>query len=252
MNEENEAPVPEQPASELPKLEEQKAAESPASFKGALEELPPEVKADINEYLKLHNPSIAQKYIKEKYSVQFPKLRKLARRTVYLYAKRHDIKGLKETVMATQVTNTPPELLQVIEDFSNTSISIDDKRAALTSLFNDCAATSKRLESTQINFVDPHIQMCILQNRKQMCTILEKLAVLNDQLSKDADKDWLGEAEYIVQVCTSAVVNSYKITHQDQALFAQFMTDYLSRLTDLMKSYRATKETLKKDPVKIS
>ncbi len=252
MGEENEASIPENLQKELPKVDELKPKDSRASFRGALEELPDEVKKDIDEYIRLYNGTRAQKYIQQKYGDQFPKLKNIAKKTVYYYAKKHGIKALKDTVIETQVTNTPPELLKVIENFSDTAISVDDKRAALISLFKDCEATSKRLESTQINYVDPHIQMCILQNRKQMCTILEKLAVLNDQLSKDADKDWLGEAEYVIKVCTSAVVNSYKITHTDQSLFSKFMTDYLNRLTDLMKSYRSTKETIKTNPVKIS
>lgn len=247
MNDENQQPIPEEPKLEAPKIDEPKI-----SKRGALEKLPADVKADIDNYLNMYNPSVTQKYIQQKYGDKFPALKNITKKTVYLYAKKHSLKALKQVVMETQVTNTPPELLQVIENFTDTNISLDDKKAALTSLFNDCAATSKRLESTQANYIDPHIQMCILQNRKQMCTILEKLAVLNDQLSKDSDKNWLEEAEYIIQVCTSAVVNSYKITHQDQSLFSKFMTDYLSRLTDLMKSYRSTKETLKKDPIKIS
>lgn len=247
MNEENEASIPDNLQKELPAVDEPKT-----NRRGILEKLPNDVKSEIDQYLGTHNPSITQQWIQKKYGDQFPALKTVTKKTVYLYAKKRNIKALKDVVLDTQVTNTPPELLRVIENFSDVNISIDDKKAALTSLFNDCAATSKRLESTQTNFVDPHIQMCILQNRKQMCTILEKLAVLNDQLSKDSDKNWLEEAEYIIQVCTSAVVNSYKITHQDQSLFSKFMTDYLDRLTNLMKSYRSTKETLKKEPIKIS
>jgi hypothetical protein len=247
MNEENEASIPENLQKELPKVDEPKI-----NKRGVLEKLPNDIKNDIDEYLRLHNPSVTQIYIQQKYGDQFPALKTVTKKTVYLYAKKHSLKAMKDVVIETQVTNTPPELLKVIENFADLNISVDDKKAALTSLFNDCAATSKRLESTQTNFVDPHIQMVILQNRKQMCTILEKLAILSDQLSKDSDKNWLEEAEYIIQVCTSAVVNSYKVTHTDQVLFSKFMTDYLSRLTDLMKSYRSTKETLKKEPIKIS
>jgi hypothetical protein len=247
MNDENnEASIPANLQKEI-HLDEPKV-----NRRGVLDKLPEEVRKDMEDYMRQHNPSLAQKYMQEKYGEQLPIIKGITKKTFYLYAKKRNIKVSKEVILETQVTNTPPELLTVIDAITSPNIPLDDKKAALTSLFNDCAATSKRLESTQTNFLDPHIQMCILQNRKQMCTIIEKLSVLNDQLSKDSDKNWLAEAEYVIQVCTSAVVNSYKITHADQTLFSKFMTDYLTRLTDLMKAYRATKESLKKDPVKIS
>ena len=235
---------PEQP--EVPK-EPLTTNQKKVHHRGVLEKLPPEVRQELDDYIRAKNPSAARTYIINKYGVQLPILVGITKVTFYKYAKKHNLRGVDTTL----VTTTPPELLKVIENFSNPAVNIDDKKAALTALYNDCAATSKKLESTQTNFLDPQIQMVILQNRKQMCTIIEKLAVLTDQLSKDSDKNWLSEAEYIIQVCTSAVVNSYKITHTDHTLFSTFMTDYLGRLSDLMKAYTQTKETLKKEPPKI-
>lgn len=244
----DEIPTPEQPIPEQQSVVELTTAEKKVKHRGQLEKLPPAVRQELDEYIRVKNPSAARKYIIEKYGKQLPILNGITKVTFYEYARRHNLKGI-DTELQVQITNTPPELLSVIKNFSDTTVSLDDKKAALTALYNDCAATSLRLNKT--DFIDPQIQMVILQNRKQMCTIIEKLSVLRDQLSKDSEKSWLDEAQYIIQVCTSAVVNSYKITHSDQTLYSKFMTDYLSRLTDLMKAYKQTKETLKKDPIKI-
>lgn len=241
--------------------EEQKPVEEPKKeltvqekkqqHRGALEKLPIEIRRELDEQIKLTNPSTAKKFMVNKYGKDYPILASVTTPSWYEYAKRHNIKGINKE-LKTEIVGTTPELLNAIDKLSDQNASITDKKAALTKLYHDCEETSKRLEATQVNFMDPQIQAVILANRKQMCTIVEKLAVINDQLSKDSDKNWLEEAEMLIQVCTSAVVNSYKITHQDQALFSKFMTDYRTRLVDLMKSYRATKETLKKEPIKIA
>ncbi|MGH7974905.1 MAG: hypothetical protein ACREBR_05220 [bacterium] len=241
----DEVTQPEEPQKELT------VAEKKIKHRGVLDKLPLTIRQELNEYIRAKNPSQARERMIEKYSKEYPLLAGVTKVSYYKYAKRHDLKGVG-TELRAEIASTPPELLTVIEKIADSTVPLNDKKAALTSLYNDCAATSKKLESTQTNFLDPQIQAVILANRKQMCTIIEKLSTLNDQLSKDSDKDWLSEAEYIVQICTSGVVNSYKITHSDQTLFAKFMTDYRDRMTELMKAYRATKETLKKEPVKLS
>jgi hypothetical protein len=219
--------------------------------RGFLERLPKEVRDDMDTHMRAKNPSATRKYMIEKYSVQFPQIAGLTKVAFYNYEKKFKIKEIDQALQA-QVMNTPPELLNVIEKMTDQNVSLTDKKAALVSLYNDCAATSRRLEIAQQNFLDPQMQMVILQNRKQMVTIIEKIAVLKTQLDQDSDKNWRGEVEYIIQVCLSAVVNSYKVVHLDQALYSKFMADLLARLTDLMKTYRSTKEEIKKDPIKIN
>lgn len=240
MNEEQQEPKPEevQPSAKV-------------SNRGFLERLSKEIRDDMDNYMRAKNPSATMKYMVEKYGDKFPQLAKLTKVAFYNYERKFKIKNI-DLALQTQVMNTPPALLDVIEKMTDNTVSLDDKKAALISLYNDCAATSKRLELAQQNFVDPQMQMVILQNRKQMVTIIEKIAVLKTQLDQDSDKNWRGEVEYIIQVCVSAVVNSYKVTHQDQALYSKFMADLLARLTELMKSYRITKEAVKQAPVKIS
>jgi hypothetical protein len=240
----------EQQPTEEPK-KELTVNEKKVQHRGVLEKLPDAIRKELDDLIRYKNPSAARKIIIDKYGKVQPLLAGVTKVTFYEYAKRHNIKGV-DSELKGEIVSTSPQLLDAIDKIADANVSLDDKKAALTALYHDCAATSRRLEATQINYLDPQIQMVILQNRKQMCTIVEKLSVLNDQLSKDSDKNWLEEAEYIVQVCTSAVVNSYKITHKDQSNFANFMTDYRTRLVDLMKSYRATKETLKKEPIKIA
>lgn len=241
MNDETQ-PTPEQP--------EEKTIDR-VSNRGFLEKLPKEIRDDMDTYMRAKNPSATMKYMIEKYGDKYPQFAKLTKRAFYNYERKFKIKNI-DLALQTQVMNTPPALLDVIEKMADETISLDDKKAALISLYNDCAATSKRLELAQQNFVDPQMQMVILQNRKQMVTIIEKIAVLKSQLDQDSDKNWRGEVEYIIQVCVSAVVNSYKVTHQDQSLYSKFMADLQARLTELMKSYKTTKEALKQAPVKIN
>lgn len=245
MTDEQQPPQPEEPKTEPTIAEKRK------NHRGALEKLPIEVRRELDEQIKITNPSTAKKYMVNKFGKEYPILAAVGTPSWYEYAKRHGIKGINKELKA-EIVSTTPELLNAIDKITDQNVSITDKKAALTRLYHDCDQTSKRLEATQINFMDPQIQAVILANRKQMCIIVEKLAVINDQLSKDSDKNWLEEAEMLIQVCTSAVVNSYKITHKDQTLFSKFMSDYRSRLVDSMKSYRATKETLKKEPIKIA
>jgi len=240
-DEQQEPPKPEQPA----------PVNKSTANRGFLERLPKEVREDMDNHMRAKNPSATRKYMIDKYSTQYPEIAGLTKVAFYNYEKKFKIKSIDAALQA-QVMNTSPELLNVIENFTDDSISLTDKKAALISLYNDCAATSKRLELLQNNFVDPQIQTVILNNRKQMVTIIENIAVLKNQLDQDSDKNWRGEVEYIIQVCLSAVVNSYKVVHQDQTLYSKFMADLLARLTELMKTYRTTKEDVQKAPIKIN
>ncbi len=240
-----------QPTPEQPTTPEAKPAIDRTSNRGFLEHLPKEIREDMDMHMRAKNPSATMKYMIEKYGDKYPQLAKLTKKAFYNYEKKFKIKNIDLALQA-QVTNTPPELLNVIENMTDENISLADKKAALVSLYNDCAATSKRLELLQNNYVDPQIQMVILQNRKQMVTIIEKIAVLKTQLDNDSDKNLRSEFESVIQVCIAAVVNSYKVTHQDQSLYSKFMADLLARLTELMKSYKTTKEAVKQAPVKIS
>lgn len=244
MNDEQ-TPTPEQPA------EEQKPAVDKSTNRGFLERLPKEVQEDMVVHMRAKNPSATMKYMIAKYSEQYPQIAGLTKVAFYNYAKKFKVKEIDQALQA-QVVNTSPELLNVIENIADPNISLVDKKAALISLYNDCAATSKRLELSQINYLDPQIQAVLLQNRKQMVTIIEKIAVLKTQLDQDSDKNWRNEVEYIIQVCLSAVVNSYKVVHGDQGNYSKFMADLLARLTELMKSYRATKEDVQKNPIKVN
>lgn len=221
------------------------------SNRGYLESLPKEVRDDMDTYMRAKNPSATWQYMIDKYGEKFPQMTKLTKKAFYNYEKKFKIKNI-DLALQTQVTNTPPELLSVIENFTDPAISLDDKKAALISLYNDCAATSKRLELSQNNFVDAQIQAVILQNRKQMVTIIEKIAVLKNQLDQDSDKNWKGEIESIIQVCLAAVVNSYKVVHADQSNYSKFMADLLARLTESTRSYRVSKEAVKQAPIKIN
>jgi hypothetical protein len=244
MNEENTEPLPEQPAAEPAKVDR-------STNRGFLERLPKEVREDMDTHMRAKNPSATRKYMIEKYTKDFPQLAALTKVAFYNYEKKFKIKEI-DLALKTQVMNTPPELLAVIENFTDANVSLVDKKAALVSLFKDCSDTSKRLELSQQNFLDPQMQMVILQNRKQMVTIIEKIAVLKNQLDQDSSRNLTEAFEEVIQVCLAAVVNSYKVVHQDQSLYSQFMADLLARLKESTKTYRTTKEAVKQAPIKIN
>ena len=218
--------------------------------RGALENLPQELKDEMEEVMRSKNPGKAWEYMREKYGPQNLPVTTVTKAAFYEYSKKHNIKLKKELALQNKIATTSPELLKVIDNITDTNISLGDKRAALTALYKDCEATSKMLQERQTNFLDPQIEALILANRKQMCTIIEKVAVLNDQLTKESDKDWLEEAEILVQVILAAVVTSYKMEHPDQSLYLPFMSRVTDNFTNLMKSYKATKENLIKEKTK--
>jgi hypothetical protein len=140
-----------------------------------------------------------------------------------------------------------PEIKDVINRITDPDISLADKRNALTALFDSCEARSKLLQDRQTNFIDPALEALILANTKEQHNILKTVTVLNDQLTKESDKDWISEASTLVQVILSSVYNSYKLTHQDQSNFSMFSSTLGENLTQVLKSYKAAKEQLKKE-----
>lgn len=241
MDEQNEQqPISEPAAEVVPEKPKKKGR------KGSLENLPADVKADMENFMRSKTINATPKYMREKYGEKFPALVDVTTGSYYLYYKRHNVEIIQEIALQKASIATPPELLTLIEKTTDESASLTDKRAAFIALYNDCAATSKMLDQKQTNFVDPQIQQVILNNRKQMCVIIEKLSVLNDQLTKESDIDWLNEAEILMQIFYGAVVNCYKLTHEDQSKFSSFMSTLTDHLTTLFTSYKATKEKFKK------
>src|SRR6185437_5590439 len=130
-DEQQEPPKPEQPA----------PVNKSTANRGFLERLPKEVREDMDNHMRAKNPSATRKYMIDKYSAQYPEIAGLTKVAFYNYEKKFKIKSIDAALQA-QVMNTSPELLNVIENFTDDSISLTDKKAALISLYNDCAATS--------------------------------------------------------------------------------------------------------------
>jgi hypothetical protein len=215
--------------------------------RGILEDLPKEVKEDMEAYIRSKNPHAAIKYMRNKYGERFPELHGISKTAIGAYAKRHNVVLGKEIALQKDSAVIPPETLDVINKITDPSVSLQDKRAALTALYNACETRNRMLMERQINFIDPQLEALILANRKEQRVIIEKIAVLNDQLTKEADKDFIGEMSNLVQVLISSVITSYKLTHQDQVNYSMFMSTLTENFTTLLKSYTATKENLKKE-----
>ena len=214
---------------------------------GILRSLPLEVQEDMEQYMRAKNSNATALYMKNKYGEQFPALKGLSTASFYQYFKKYNVTNKKELKLQSESVTPPPELLQVIEKITDPDISLSDKRAALTALFNACEARSKMLQERQTNFIDPALEALILANRKEQRIIIEKVAVLNDQLTKESSQDWIGEASSLVQVILSAVYNSYRLVHTDQSNFSMFSSTLGENLTSILKNYKSAKEQLKKE-----
>jgi transcription initiation factor TFIIIB Brf1 subunit/transcription initiation factor TFIIB len=124
---------------------------------------------------------------------------------------------------------------------------LTDKKAALTALFNASEARLKLMLARQTNFMDPYLEKLILDNRKEQHAILKTISTLSDQLSKDSEKDWLGEATSLVQVVLAAVYNAYRLCHTDQSHFSEFAGKVDVSITDYLKAYPTARENLNKN-----
>jgi hypothetical protein len=252
MSEENQ-PIPEPQPTEPIEVSTTPVSESPKlpnptgdskGRRGTLESLPKEVKADMEAFMKKKNPNAAAKYMSEKYGEQFPTLKKISKVSFRSYAQRHELIPAKELMLPPPL---PIETLNVINSITDESISLEDKRAALTALYNASEAQNKLLWKSQANFTDPQIQAIIVANRKEQHALLKTLTTLNDQLTKDADKDWLSEAVSLTQVILAAVYNAYRLTHSDQSHFSEFAGKVDVSITASLKAYPTSIENLKKD-----
>jgi len=254
MSEENipQQPIPQQPIQEVVIVPPVPVVKSKPSgdWKGrrrGLEDLPIDVKKDMEDIMRKNNPHIAKKYMIEKYGKQYPIFEVLSKMAFYKYWKRHKVEMAKELELQKQAAEVAPEIKDVIERITDPDISLSDKRAALNALFVACDARNKLLLERQTNFLDPHLEKLILENRKEQHAILKTISNLSDQLSKDSEKDWLSEAQTLVQVILSSVYNSYKLTHTDQSNFSMFSSTLGENLTAILKNYKSAKEQLKKE-----
>src|SRR6267142_2196267 len=95
-----------------PQLEPEKLTvqEKKIKHRGYLEKLPPLIRKELDDYMRLKNPSAARKYIIGKYAKEHPMLAGITKTSFYAYAKKHDIKGVGDALQ-TEIMSTPPELL---------------------------------------------------------------------------------------------------------------------------------------------
>ena len=244
MSEENQ-PIPEsQPQEATPEISI-KPKKHNLPGKGLLRSLPVEVREDMEKFMREKNSNAAVKYMVDKYGEQFPMLKELSPASFYQYYKQHNVKNSKALAMQLESVAPPREMLNVIDKITDESVKLQDKRAALVSLFNACQARIEILIARQTNFVDPAIEALIATNVKEQHALIKTISTLQDQLSKDADKDWLAESVQLVQVILASVYNSYRLTHPDQSNFSMFSSTLAENLQAVLKNYKSEKEKLK-------
>lgn len=217
-------------------------------LKGTLEKLAPDVKADMEEYMRKVNPHAAKKYMVEKYGKDYPNLIELSTVSFNQYFKRHKVKMAQELELQKQSAAVTPEIMGVIDAITDPDVSITDKKTALTALYNACEARNKLLLNRQTSFIDPYLEKLILDNRKEQHSLLKTVTSLGEQLSKESDKDFLSELENFTQVLLSSVVNTYRlIHHQDLTKFSEFSSALSENLSNNLKTYKQAKENIKSE-----
>lgn len=232
----------------FPEPVKKKGSSGPKGLRGALTDLPQEIKDDMeNQMREFFTPLRIKRYMTNKYGIEYPKLKEVGSQAYGNYYKKFNVKASKELSLQKQAAAITPEIKDVIDKITDYSISIEDKRKALTALFDSCEARSKLLQERQTTFVDPNMEALILANRKEQHAILKTVATLSDQLSKDADKDWLEECSTLVQVILSSVVNTYRLTHENLSNFSIFNSTLSQNLEAILKNYVQAKERIKLD-----
>jgi hypothetical protein len=251
MSEENQQqPAPENQPQEVIPETSVKPKKHNLPGKGLLRSLPVEVREDMEKFMREKNSNAAVKYMVDKYGEQFPMLKELSPASFYQYYKQHNVKNSKALAMQLESVAPPREMLNVIDKITDESVRLQDKRAALIALFNACQTRIEILIARQTNFVDPAIEGLIAINVKEQHSLIKTIATLQDQLSKDADKDWLAEARSLVQVILAAVYNAYRLTHSDQSHFSEFAGKVDVSITESLKTYPTSIENLNKNTKK--
>lgn len=231
-------------------MSEQFSSDTPTDklrLRGTLEMLPHEVKSDMEEQMRQIGVAAAFKYTVEKYGTKYPNVAKLNKQSFYRYYTRHRIDIAKELELQKKSAPPPPEILGVIEAITSPVISLEDKKQALIALYDSCKARSELLERRNDSYIDPQLEALILANRKEQRTIIEKVTILSDHLSKESDKDFIQEMMTLVQVILSTVYNSYKIVNGNNN-FSLFSSTVEEALKVTMQSYRTEKEKLLQQP----
>lgn len=245
MNDEIQQPTP------APEPQPQLALPAPApeestdSSKALLDKLPPNIQTDIQEYYKQHNGISTRKYIQETYGDQYPQLKKIAKTTVYAYAKKHNLKTFKETILETEITNTSTEFENLARVSANPNATNQDIQSRIEDLIAYYNRVTAKLEAAQTNFNDPQLWANIGRFQADKLNALKELGKIREKVVQNQQKDINEEADIIFGLCSVAADNAYKMTSN----YADFMNAYLVRVQDCFNNYRLVKEVLKENPV---
>lgn len=250
MNDEIQQPAPEpQPAlpvsGEVPDIRKR-------GMKGSLENLPPEIKKDIDDYFQSHNGPATQKYIKEKYVAQYPHLTTLTLRTVYVYAKKNKLKTLREAIVGTGLLDLTTQMAPIIETSLDPNANLDDKRAAIIKVYKDLSDTFDKLKAAQKNFIDPQACAVLSKLGTDLLKIVETAKKYDAEVATVKQKDINEETDPIIGLCAVAMQNAFKLTQPDQSHYSEFMAVFKERIKECFNNYRQVKGVLRENPFNIN
>jgi hypothetical protein len=260
MSDEIQQPAPEPqpqpalpvPGAEQPALAAEVVIHSGKGAKGSIDKLPLEIKNDINVYYESHNGPATQKYIKEKYAEQYPHLKTLTVRTVYLYAEKNKLKNLRDAIEETGMLDLAQQVSPMIDMALDPNANLVDKRAAIIKVYNDLKDTFDKLKSSQKNFIDPQACAVLSKLGTDILKMVDAAKQYDDETQTVKQRDIHDEADDIINLCTIALEGAYRMTHKDQALWANFLATYITGLKECFNNYRHVKEIIKANPLKIS
>lgn len=242
--EDNTQPVPpEKPEIKDAEIVEPVAKKAQRRRSSVISKLPDSIRMELEKILLENSAKAAKDWMMKNHIAEFPEVANLSVTSYHLYRSTNKKRMEEENALTTQLATPDPQVQGVINAITDPAISLDDKRKALTALFNSCEARKQLLATKQTGFLDPMIEGLILANTKEMRVIIEKVALLNEQLSKDSERDFLGELEQFYKVIIAAVSNSYRLINGNSK-YQEFLNLLDENLQTTLKNYRVSRDAI--------
>lgn len=137
------------------------------------------------------------------------------------------------------------DLQKAVSTVLDPSISLDNKKEALSSLFNKATTRLAVLERRQQNFLDPEIEALMITYMKEQRALLETVTKLQEVLQKDVLGQMRGELDEYTRVLLTTVYSSYKLAHSDTdatSKFDFFRITLEQHLAQTLAAYKSTSQ----------
>lgn len=210
---------------------------------GVLKQLPKEILLELEKVLWEKSGKAGKEWMMKNHAKEYPEAAKLSIISYNSYKSANKQRINEEMELTLKLATPNPKVQEIIDAFTTPGISLADKGMALTALFNACEDRKKLIMSKQSGFLDPMLEGLILANAKEQRTIIEKITILSDQISKDSERDFTKELEQFYMVIIAAVNNSYRMVNGNNN-YQSFRASLDENLQMTLKSYRLVADAL--------